>query len=168
MKDSMNIELEATEFDHLLEIAHLALDERMIDEAGEIFSVLTRARPSNPHPRIGQALIVYGQRKHDEAIFILEGILRDFPNAIFTRSLLAKIQQEVGRPNWQHYAREVLELADDGVAVEMARSLLGQHGEHGESVTRSNDAVAQHVVGRPVAQLGGASESQQHLYLRPA
>jgi Bacterial type III secretion protein (HrpB1_HrpK) len=155
---------EVTEFDHLLEIAHLALDERMIEEAGEMFVVLAQIKPTNPHPRIGQALIVYGQRKHDEAIVLLEGILRDFPRAIFTRSLLAKIMLEAGRPDWQRYAREALALTDDGVAADMARGLLELNGE---PIQPSKIHSPQTAIAKPATVGHSVYDTHQHHYFRP-
>lgn len=120
--DSTRLELNS-----LLEIAHLALDEQMFEEAQEMFALLTRLRPSNPHPRIGQALVVYGQHRLDDAIALLEGVLRDFPQAVFTRSLLARFLLEADSPGWQKHAREVLLLVSEGVAFELAQTLLRSH-----------------------------------------
>lgn len=125
----MNEPLDSIDFDHLLEVAHLALDERMLVEAQEMFALLTVFRPTNPHPRIGQALIFYAQHQSGDAIVLLEAILRDFPNAVFTRSLLAKMLSEADQPDWQHYAHEVIERASSGVAFEMAAQLLGAPNE---------------------------------------
>ncbi len=120
------------ELNPLLEIAHLALDERMFDEAQEMFALLNLLCPSNPHPRIGQALVVYGQHRSDDAISLLEGVLRDFPQAVFTRSLLARFLLEENSPDWRTHAQAVLAMVSEGVAFEMVQTLLqSQVGEQG-------------------------------------
>jgi hypothetical protein len=126
----MNDHLTEDEFNQLLEIAHLALDERMFDEAQEMFALLSLGRPGNPHPRIGQALLQYAQQQPEDAIFQLEAVLRDFPSAVFTRSLLAKFLYELDRSGWQQHAQDVFGLCSSGVAFEMAEDLLQCAGEH--------------------------------------
>ena len=133
MKSSLNLEdPDHFELNQLLEIAHLALDERMFEEAQEMFALLRMLFPSNPHPRIGQALVVYAQHGPADSITLLEDVLRDFPRAVLTRSLLARFLLEANSPDWRKHALAVLAMVSEGVAFDMARTLLQSHaGESG-------------------------------------
>lgn len=114
------------EYEQLLEIAYYALDERQFEDAGAIFDALALTRTDKPYPRIGQALRAYALGERDAAITGLQDVLTDFPEAVFTRSTLAQLLKEVGRPEWQRYAREVLDRVQSGVAADIARQLLGE------------------------------------------
>lgn len=113
------------DFEELLEIAYLGLDCRLYDQAVTLLRTLEVAVPGNPHPRIGQALVRYARGDAPEAIRMLEAVLSAFPDAVFTRSLLAKLLKESGAGGWEVYAREALDRVDQGVAADLARSVLG-------------------------------------------
>lgn len=121
-------ELADQDFELLLEIGHLAVDEGLLEDAETVFGALSDARPANPHPRIGRALVAHGRRQPILAMELLEALLREFPRAVFTRSLLARFMHEAGRSGWQRFASESLALAPTGVAADMARELLGETG----------------------------------------
>jgi Bacterial type III secretion protein (HrpB1_HrpK) len=121
----MSVCIEPAEFDCLLDVGYLALDHQLFEESERLFSVLCTAQTSNPHPRIALALMSFGQQRVAEAIERLEAVLADFPDAVFTRSLLARFMREVGRAGWQSLANEVLCMASDSIAGDMARELLG-------------------------------------------
>ena len=112
------------EYDQLLEIAYFALDERLFDDAGTIFGALAQTRADKPYPRIGLALREYALGERDEAIRGLRGVVADFPDAVFTRSMLAQFLKDAGHPDWAVYARETLVRIQAGVAADIARRLL--------------------------------------------
>lgn len=111
----------------LLEIAYLAVDEGWCEFAETIFLALQYCDPGNPHPKIGQALVSHRQGLVDEAVRGLESVLTTFPDAVFARSLLAHFLKQAHRPGWEMLAQECLMRRQDGVAAELARSLLGPH-----------------------------------------
>ena len=122
----MHEHIEDIEFERLLAVAYLALDEHLHDEAQRLFTSLVALRLSNPHPRIGLALVSYNQHDVIDAIDRLESVLDDFPNAVFTRSLLARFMYETGRDGWQQMARDSLTRSPTGVAADLARYLLAE------------------------------------------
>ena len=113
------------EYDQLLEIAYLALDERMFDDAGAIFQCLAASHTDKPYARIGLALRDYALGDQDEAIRRLHEVLDDFPEAVFTRSMLAQFMKASGHVGWERYARETLARVQIGVAADIACRLLG-------------------------------------------
>jgi len=126
------------EFFLILSIAHDAIDAGLLDAAYELHQRLERIRPDNPHPRIGQALVQYVSGQQAEAIDKLRAVLQDFPDAVFTRSLLAKFLKETGQDGWDRYANETLERVQDGISAEIARDVLGL--SQPESNTTTNPA----------------------------
>lgn len=108
----------------LVEVGFWALDEKLYDDAEVVFSRLSTVQASNPYPRIGLAMLAYSRGQGDEAIQQLHGLLGDFPNAVFTRSLLARFMKERNEPGWERYARETLERVQSGAAADLARTLL--------------------------------------------
>lgn len=111
----------------LLEIGYLAVDEGWHEHAESIFLALQRCDPGNPHPRIGQALVSHQQGYVDDSVRGLESVLADFPDAVFARSLLAHFLKLAHRPGWELLAQECLLRVRDGVAADLARTLLGPH-----------------------------------------
>ncbi len=117
--------LESDEVLLLVEIGFWALDESMYRESEDLFSALADIQTANPYPRIGLATLAYGRGRRDDAIRGLEEVLRDYPQAVFTRSLLAKFMKDCGRTGWEEHAHESLRRMQDGVAADLARAVLG-------------------------------------------
>jgi Bacterial type III secretion protein (HrpB1_HrpK) len=120
--------LQASELGLLVEVGFWALDERQFDDAEAIFSRLAEVQNQNPYPRIGLAMLAYSNGAKDEAIERLRAVLVDHPEAVFTRSLLARFLKENALPGWETYAREALARVQEGVAADMARGLLRDAG----------------------------------------
>ena len=120
--------LQASELGLLIEVGFWALDERQFDDAEALFARLSEVQRENPYPRIGLAMLAYSGGNRDDAIDRLRGVLRDFPEAVFTRSLLARFMKENGQAGWETYARETLERVQEGVAADTARVLLRDAG----------------------------------------
>ena len=114
------------DFQLLLDIAYLALDNRMLTEAQTVLATLADARSSNPYPAIGLALLMYRQHRRSDAIEALRQVLSLFPAAVFTRSLLAMMLKEQGADDWSRYAHESVALCATGAGAELARSLFSQ------------------------------------------
>ena len=114
------------DFQLLLDIAYLALDQQMLSEAQTILTALTETRVSNPYPAIGLALFAHRQHRRSDAIAALRQVLLSFPSAVFTRSLLAMMLKEQGADDWSQYAHESLTLCATGAGSELARSLLNE------------------------------------------
>jgi predicted Zn-dependent protease len=117
--------LKSSEVSLLVEIGFWALDEKLYLDAEELFDRLARVQSGNPYPRIGLAMLAYSRGQRDGAIDRLLAVLRDHPEAVFTRSLLARFMKEGGLLGWERYAREALQRVQVGSAAELARSLLG-------------------------------------------
>lgn len=120
----MNSQLNNDDLQLLLDVAYLAVDTQMLNEAQAIFVVLAKVRHDSPHPAIGLALIAYRQQQRDEAIARLEQVITRFPNAVFARSLLAMMLKEAGVHDWAVFAHESLALNKHGISADMARYLL--------------------------------------------
>lgn len=145
------------EVQNLIEVAYSGMGYKMFDEAGRIFEALTLVCPLNPHPRIGTATLLYMQRQPVEAIDLLKGVLSDFPKALFSRALLARILKETGQPEWETYAQEVLRMDDQNtIATVMVNELLGlvppgQAAKGATSVPKSESSS------RPATTMSSAS-----------
>lgn len=113
------------EYEQLLEIAYFALDERLFDDAASILGALAQTRPDKPYPRIGLALLAYARGDRDAAIGGLRAVLASFPDAVFTRSMLAQLLKDSNQLGWERYAHEALERTSEGVAADIARRALG-------------------------------------------
>lgn len=113
------------ELDLLVETAHLALDFQLFEQFDVLTSAIIRLRPDKPYPRIAVALGQYVRGQRDSAIASLKKVLELFPDAVFTRSLLARFVKEAGGGDWESYARQALEMSSEGVAADMAREVLG-------------------------------------------
>lgn len=116
--------LDDRSFDLLLELAHLAVDEQMTSQAQIVFAALAQARPGDPHPAIGLALVAYREHRLDEAIERLQRVIQAFPAAVFARSVLALVLQQRGEPGWRRFADESLALNASGAAADLARALI--------------------------------------------
>lgn len=113
------------EFNRLLEVALLAVDERRFHEAEQLLDALHRLRPGSPYPQIGQALIAHGQHRLVNAIDTIESVLLRFPNAVFTRGLLARFLYEAGHADWLGFAAQAFQLASNAVEADTVREVLG-------------------------------------------
>jgi predicted Zn-dependent protease len=120
--------LTSAEVSLLVEIGFWAIDEKLYLDAEELFDRLASLQSVNPYPRIGLAMLAYSRGQRDGAIDRLQGVLRDHPEAVFTRSLLARFMKEGGQVGWERYAREALERVQVGSAADLARALLAEAG----------------------------------------
>lgn len=128
------------ELDVLVEVAHLALDLQLFEQFDALCFAICRLRPDKPYPHIAVALGDYVRGRHREAIDRLHAVLANFPDAVYTRSLLARFMKELGDPGWERFAREALERSSQGVAADMAREVLGENGEAAGSETQVSAA----------------------------
>jgi len=128
------------ELDMLVEVAHLALDLQLFEQFDALTFSICRLRPDKPYPHIAVALGEYVRGRRREAIDRLLVVLANFPDAVYTRSLLARFMKELGDPGWEQFAREALERSSQGVAADLARETLGEHPEAAGSQTQDNAA----------------------------
>ncbi len=122
----MQYSLTDEETDLLVEVAHLALDLQRFEQFDALIAAIVRLRPDKPYPRIAVALGLYARGQPDLAIAALHEVLELFPDAVFTRSLLARFVKETGGSGWEAFARQALQFSDEGIAADIAREALGE------------------------------------------
>lgn len=123
---SLSAEDRNIDADQLIEIAFMAIDYKLFDQLDVLLSNLLEVSPEKPFVRIAVALGQYSRGALLDAIATLRTNLELFPDAVYTRALLANFLKEQGQEDWEQFAHEALASVDTGIAADMARIALGK------------------------------------------
>jgi tetratricopeptide (TPR) repeat protein len=85
------------DFDASLYLGILLKRDKMYDEAYEYLSRATRLRPRDSYPRYHLGAVLTSQGKSGEALSLLEGVVKEFPDFVEARVLLASVYYRLNR-----------------------------------------------------------------------
>lgn len=110
----------------LMETGFLAADTGRIADAKNIFIAVANARPDNANPQIGLAYAEMNSNNNLGAIQILNNAIAKNPKEIsLCKCFLGMALKNIGRyEESRSVLREVLEVADNNTAVNLAKDLL--------------------------------------------
>jgi predicted Zn-dependent protease len=119
---SINIEMAQ----QLVNIGLLASWEGMGHLSDSIFAGIIAEYPDLASVKISYAVTLVSTHRYAEAMELLQAVMRTYPDHMMAKSVLALLQKEMGESQWRTHARAVIKNGQDEIAVDLAKSLLGE------------------------------------------